>query len=155
MAVVKTVNLNTSPILKINVHGQELEFELKCIDSVDGYKQNNELMKLILDGAVQMNEGKKQPKDMLDNLKMWIRMAIGNDGYNQIFINDEMKNNYTWHEQIFMAGYMAITESKNNMVDSMIESPVLNRLKSDIMKTSMNLASEMKKEYDNESSNNN
>lgn len=121
-----------APVLAVTLDGEELRVPLRHVDVGDGYRKNRRLMQVILEKMRQTGEAASSP-GLLRELRLWLQLALGGEGYDRIFSTEERRENDIWHRRVFLAGCAAVSQARCGMIARAARSSALiQRMKNEI-----------------------
>ena len=120
--------LNTTPQIEIDKGGVTKAYTLK-VDSADDVFEVQMKANAIVALLQSASKGEDVSKPLMDGVVEWVGAVLGGEAYNEIFPDETSRNNYPWHEAIFWGATNAIAKSRENLMQSFADSPVIREMK--------------------------
>lgn len=133
----KAIRLYESPELKLQLPEGAKALSLEKMDSAKGYADTQVHVKRIMELAAKIEKEEASYSDVIGAIKLWFIYLFGKNTYDEIFNSDRRRDNYRWHEDIFMSAQMAISESRASFMQAASNSPVIKELKGELLQQLM------------------
>lgn len=129
----KAITLKENPQIKVNVDGTERVYSLGRVDMTDGYLESQRLMQKCITEMAKMKEDKHDISELIKTMRRWFIFVLGEKSYNEIFSTPARRENYQWHESLFIGAALAISECRAGIIGEAANSPMVQQLKEQLM----------------------
>lgn len=98
------------------------------LNSIHTFQMAAQMQEKIEGYAESINSDPTAVTKLVEAVKDFVLMMVGQDGYNGIFDTAEKKDNWEWHLQVFSAIFSKTIEYKMDQFQNIVNSPVLDQV---------------------------